>query len=208
VMNAPQESIPAAEPEPVAPSIAVFAEPVATPIAEPVMAPPPAPVMAPPAPAVEVAVPAPSLVATAVATPSPATGQAAGGYDIAALQNAIVNELSASKGHSSAADQMDESTFTVEGNELRVQTTLSAGMVKLLINAEAEKIIKTSLRLQGAGDLKLVLLPGSAANAAAKKDRPAAAGSVKATAMEHPIVQQAQKLFNAEIRTVIDLREK
>ncbi|NUQ29444.1 MAG: DNA polymerase III subunit gamma/tau [Acidobacteriaceae bacterium] len=208
VMEEPQESTSAAEPEPVAPSIAVFAEPVATPIAEPVMAPPPAPVMAPPAPAVEVAVPAPSLVATAVATPSPAAGQASGGYDVAALQSAIVNELSASKGHSSAADQMDESTFTIEGNELRVQTTLSAGMLKLLINAEAEKIIKASLRLHGAGDLKLVLLPGSAANAAAKKDRPAAAGSIKASAMEHPIVQQAQKLFNAEIRTVIDLREK
>ncbi|WP_263418037.1 DNA polymerase III subunit gamma/tau [Terriglobus albidus] len=197
-------AIPFTAPEPVVPSIAVFAEP----IAEPVMAPPPAPVMAPPAPPIEVAVPAPAPVATAVATPSPAAGQAAGGYDIAALQNAIVNELSASKGHSSAADQMDESTFTIEGNELRVQTTLSAGMLKLLINAEAEKIIKTSLRLQGAADLKLVLLPGSAANAAAKKDRPAAAGSVKAAAMEHPIVQQAQKLFNAEIRTVIDLREK
>ncbi|MBW8749260.1 MAG: hypothetical protein JF584_17215, partial [Acidobacteria bacterium] len=200
--------IPAAAPEPVAPSVAIFAEPVATPIAEPVMAPPPAPVMAPPAPLVEVVVPAPSPLATAVATPSPAASQAAGSYDVAALQNAIVNELSASKGHSSAADQMDESTFTIEGNELRVQTTLSAGMLKLLINAEAEKIIKTSLRLQGAGDLKLVLLPGSAANAAAKKDRPAAAGSIKASAMEHPIVQQAQKLFNAEIRTVIDLREK
>ncbi|MGO4210139.1 DNA polymerase III subunit gamma/tau [Terriglobus sp. 2YAB30_2] len=208
VMEAPQASIPAATPEPVAPSIAVFAEPVATPIAEPVMAPPPAPVMAPPSPPVELVIPAPSPVATAVATPSPAAVQAAGGYDIAALQNAIVNELSASKGHSSAADQMDESTFTIEGNELRIQTTLSAGMLKLLINAEAEKIIKTSLRLQGAGDLKLMLLAGSAANAAAKKDRPAAAGSIKASAMEHPIVQQAQKLFNAEIRTVIDLREK
>jgi len=183
-----QASVPVAMPEPVAPSIAVFAEPVATPIA------------------VEIATPAaPAPIATAVAPPAPAT---AGGYDIAALQNGIVNELSASKGHSSAADQMDESTFTIEGNELRVQTTLSAGMLKLLINADAEKIIKASLRLQGAGDLKLVLLPGSAANAAAKKDRPAAAGSVKATAMEHPIVQQAQKLFNAEIRTVIDLREK
>jgi DNA polymerase-3 subunit gamma/tau len=207
-METPQASIPAAAPEPEAPSIAVFAEPIAIPIAEPVIAPPPAPAMAPPVRAVEVVVPAPAPVPTTVTTPPPAADQTAGGYDVAALQNGIVNELSASKGHSSAADQMDESTFTIEGNELRVQTTLSAGMLKLLINAEAEKIIKASLRLQGAGDLKLVLLPGSAANAAAKKDRPAAAGSVKATAMEHPIVQQAQKLFNAEIRTVIDLREK
>jgi DNA polymerase-3 subunit gamma/tau len=30
---------------------------------------------------------------------------------------------------------------------------------------------------------------------------------VQAKAMEHPMVQQAQKLFSAEIQTVIDLRE-
>lgn len=148
-----------------------------------------------------------TLVSEDEPTSQPAI-QPTGSYDVAALQNAIVNELSASKGHSSAAEQLDEFTFSIEGNELRIQTTLSAGMLKLLINAEAEKIIKTSLRLNGAGDLKLILLPGSAANAAAKKDRPAAAGSIKAAAMEHPIVQQAQKLFNAEVRTVIDLREK
>jgi DNA polymerase-3 subunit gamma/tau len=43
--------------------------------------------------------------------------------------------------------------------------------------------------------------------AAAKKPRAAKAGSVQAMAMEHPIVQRAQTLFNAEIQSVIDLRE-
>ena len=58
----------------------------------------------------------------------------------------------------------------------------------------------------GAGSLKLVLLPG-AATAVEKKQRAAKTGSVQAKAMEHPIVQQAQRLFQAEIRNVIDLRE-
>jgi DNA polymerase-3 subunit gamma/tau len=43
--------------------------------------------------------------------------------------------------------------------------------------------------------------------AAVKKPRAAKSGSAQAKAMEHPIVQRAQTLFNAEIRSVIDLRE-
>jgi DNA polymerase-3 subunit gamma/tau len=40
-----------------------------------------------------------------------------------------------------------------------------------------------------------------------KAPKPARTGSAQAKALEHPMVQQAQKLFNAEIQTVIDLRE-
>jgi DNA polymerase-3 subunit gamma/tau len=54
--------------------------------------------------------------------------------------------------------------------------------------------------------LKLVLLPGSASSAA-KKPKIAKAGSVEDMAAKHPVVQEAQRLFNAEIRNVIDLRD-
>jgi DNA polymerase-3 subunit gamma/tau len=50
-------------------------------------------------------------------------------------------------------------------------------------------------------------LPGTPAPAATKKDRVPRTGSVHAKALEHPMVQQAQKLFHADIQTVIDLRE-
>ena len=54
---------------------------------------------------------------------------------------------------------------------------------------------------------RLTLLPGSPSAGATKKPKTARTGSVQAKALEHPMVQQAQKLFNAEIQTVIDLRE-
>jgi DNA polymerase-3 subunit gamma/tau len=55
--------------------------------------------------------------------------------------------------------------------------------------------------------LKLLLLPGAGAPAAgAKKPRTASRpGSAQAKAEQHPLVQQARKLFDAEIQTVIDL---
>jgi DNA polymerase-3 subunit gamma/tau len=77
----------------------------------------------------------------------------------------------------------------------------------MVINADADRIVRTALRSSGAGQLKLVLLPGAATAAAAKKPRAAKTGSAQAKAMDHPVVQQAQRLFNAEIRNVIDLRD-
>jgi DNA polymerase III subunit gamma/tau len=77
-------------------------------------------------------------------------------------------------------------------------------MLSVVINPEAEKIARATLR--PAGVIKLTLLAGaSSPPPAAKKLKPARTGSAQARAMEHPMVQQAQKLFDAEIQSVIDL---
>jgi DNA polymerase-3 subunit gamma/tau len=111
------------------------------------------------------------------------------------------------KSQGSAADALADADWSIENNEIRVQTELSKTMLAMVINPEADKIVRTALRHAGAGTLKLVLLPGAANASAMKKPRPAKTGSVQAKAMEHPVVQQAQRLFNAEIRNVIDLRD-
>ena len=121
------------------------------------------------------------------------------------LQRAAVEALTNAKGQDSAADALDEAEWSVDGSEVRVQTGVSKTMLPMVVNPEAEKIVKAAIRDAGAGTLKLVLLPGTAG--AAKKPRAAKSGSAQAKAMEHPVVQQAQKLFQAEIRTVIDLRD-
>ena len=119
-----------------------------------------------------------------------------------APQQAVVEALAAAK-QSSAADAMADASWTIADGEARVQTGLSKTMLPVVMNADAEKIVRSALRK--AGILKLALMPGEAAPAAAKKPR--RTGSVQAKALEHPMVQQAQKLFHADIQTVIDLRE-
>jgi DNA polymerase-3 subunit gamma/tau len=119
-------------------------------------------------------------------------------------QQAVVAALAAAK-QSSAADAMADAVWTVANGEATVQTELSKTMLPVVMNAEAEKIARAALH--AAGIPKLTLLTGTAAPAAAKKTRPARSGSVQAKALEHPMVQQAQKLFQAEIQTVIDLRD-
>ncbi len=122
------------------------------------------------------------------------------------FQKAAVDALMAAKNQDTAADALADAEWVVAEGEVRVQTELSKTMLPMVINAEAEKIVRTAVRDAGAGAMKLVLLPG-VKKATAKKARAPRSGSAQAKAMEHPIVQRAQTLFNAEVRSVIDLRE-
>ena len=133
--------------------------------------------------------------------------QASSSLDAEALQAAAVDALSKVKNQATPADALADAVWTVTNGEVQVQTELSKTMLSMVINSETEKLVKSALREAGAGALKLVLLPGVKTAAAPKKPRAAKSGSAQAKAMEHPIVQRAQTLFNAEIRTVIDLRD-
>jgi DNA polymerase-3 subunit gamma/tau len=125
-----------------------------------------------------------------------------------ALQAAAISVLTGVRNQSSAADAMGDAEWTVTEGEIRVQTELSKTMLPMVINAEAEKLVKAALQKAGSGALKLMLLPGvKVEGAAKKKPKTAKSGSAQAKAMEHPVVQRAQTLFNAEIRSVIDLRD-
>jgi DNA polymerase-3 subunit gamma/tau len=118
-------------------------------------------------------------------------------------QLAVVQALTAAA-QTSAAEALDDALWTIANGEALIQTTLSKTMLPAVLNSEAEKLLRSVLR--DAGIHKLTLLPAAAAPPA-KKPRPARTGSVQARALEHPMVQQAQKLFSADLQSVIDLRE-
>jgi DNA polymerase-3 subunit gamma/tau len=125
--------------------------------------------------------------------------------DVAGLQRQVVEALGAAK-QNSAAEAMEEASWTLENGEARVQTDVRPKLLSLVINAEAEKIARATLR--AAGILKLTILPAAVdapESAGPKKPKIARSGSAQAKALAHPMVQQAQKLFDAEIQTVIDL---
>jgi DNA polymerase III subunit gamma/tau len=133
--------------------------------------------------------------------------QPSGLHSAEALQKAAVDALTGARSQDTAADALSDAEWTVVDGEVRVQTELSKTMLPMVVNAEAEKLIKAALQKAGGGTLKLLLLPGVKVAAAPKKPRAAKSGSAQAMAMEHPIVQRAQTLFNAEIQSVIDLRD-
>ncbi len=131
------------------------------------------------------------------------------GSEAVEFQRAAFEALQAATMQRTAADALDDAEWTVVGSELRVQMQVSKTMLPTVINAEAEKILRATVRERGGAALKVVLLPGvsGATAAATKKPRTAKSGSVEEIAAKHPVVQEAQRLFGAEIRNVIDLRD-
>ncbi|HEX3572692.1 MAG TPA: hypothetical protein VHU44_17880, partial [Acidobacteriaceae bacterium] len=144
-----------------------------------------------------------SIDEAASAASAPTSASAESGSAEEARRHAIAALRNAKQ--SSAADAMEDAVWTMADGEARIQTELSKVMLPVLMNAEAEKILRAAALK--AGVLRLTLLPGIPPAVSAKKPKTARVGSVQAKAQEHPMVQQAQKLFQAEIQTVIDLRE-
>ena len=64
-----------------------------------------------------------------------------------------------------------------------------------------------ALREAGATQ-KMTVVPGETAEPASDAPRVRSRDSIEAVALGNPLVRQAQELFHAEVRSVLDLREK
>jgi DNA polymerase-3 subunit gamma/tau len=152
----------------------------------------------------EVSIPPPSVTSNRQVLPDIYASEAST-PDPTRLQQAAVDALSAAKSQSTAADAIADSEFTLTGTSLTIQTAVSKTLLPTVLNPEAEKILRATINTLAPG-VAIQIVPGAAAkSASSKKPRSAASGTAAARAMEHPIVQEAQRLFNAEIRNVIDL---
>jgi DNA polymerase-3 subunit gamma/tau len=112
-------------------------------------------------------------------------------------------------GHVSAAQLLGGGAWAIDGGNLRIEVTgMGKKMLALTVNAAAEKIIRQELQKLGAPP-RILVVPGegSAASAAAPMATPLA-GSIQEAALANPLVQRAREIFNAEVRSVVDLRQK
>jgi len=80
-------------------------------------------------------------------------------------------------------------------------------MLALTVNAAAEKMIRQELQRQGA-PTRFMVVPGEGPVASSSASAPPLAGSIEEAALANPMVQKAKELFNAEVRSVLDLRQK
>jgi len=114
-------------------------------------------------------------------------------------------------GHNSAAQLLGTGAWTLDGSSLRIEVPgVGKKMLALKVNGAAEKIIRQELQRLGAPARFLVVPAEGAAQAAGPIAAPTAplAGSIHEAALANPLVQRAQKVFKAEVRSVLDLRPK
>ncbi|MGC1424730.1 MAG: DNA polymerase III subunit gamma/tau [Terracidiphilus sp.] len=122
------------------------------------------------------------------------------------VQRAIIAAL-AEAGHASASTLLSTARFTLEATSLRVEVPgMGKKMLSLTVNAAAEKIFKQELQRLG-GPARFMVIPGEGVASTSSVSAPVE-GSIQQAALEHPMVQRAKELFNAEVRSVVDLRTK
>jgi DNA polymerase-3 subunit gamma/tau len=133
---------------------------------------------------------------------------ATNGAGVEHVREAIVAAL-VSAGHSSAAQLLGAGEWKVDGTTVRVAAPgMGKKMLSLTVNAAAEKVIRQELQRLGA-PARFMVTPGAgSASTAVAEPIAAPAGSVQEAALAHPLVKRAQEIFKAEVRSVVDLRQK
>jgi DNA polymerase-3 subunit gamma/tau len=95
---------------------------------------------------------------------------------------------------------------------LRIEVAgMGKKMVALTINPAAEKIIRQELQRLGAPTRFLIVPAEGTGQENSQSAAPMAAplaGSIQEAALANPLVQRAKEIFNAEVRSVVDLRQK
>ena len=158
----------------------------------------------------EAAVAAPAEAEVAAAEPAAESlpvVAAAGSPDVGVLREGVVQAL-AKDGLVSASTLLGAGSWTLDAGNLRIEVAgMGKKMLALTVNPAAEKIIRAELqRLGGPG--RFMVVPGEGAAAGAMAAAAPLAGSVQEEAMKNPLVQKAKEIFNAEVRSVVDLRAK
>ena len=142
--------------------------------------------------------------AATAGTPTPENSQ--NKLEVEDVQKAMVAAL-AQQGHASASKLISTARFTLEATSLRIEVPgIGKKMLALTVNAAAEKIVKQELQRLG-GPARFMVIPGEGVAATSSVSAPVA-GSIQQAALEHPMVQRAKEIFNAEVRSVVDLRTK
>ncbi len=138
----------------------------------------------------------------------PQTAAVRSDVDLAAVCEAVASALE-NEGHHTAAALLSSASWTIADNTIQAAIAVKKTMLSLTMNSEAEKIAKAALRAAGwPQKLSLVSAEGETPEKVAAPPRKVSGGNAHGRALKHPLIQQAQELFKAEVRSVIDLSEK
>jgi DNA polymerase-3 subunit gamma/tau len=106
---------------------------------------------------------------------------------------------------------LENAEWTLNGNALIAKAAASATMIEMSFPAEARRVAGAAASGLAGRPIKLQVEPGGAQPSATVPRQASTAtsyGSARNRAEQDPIVQRMKEKFGAEIRTVIDYREK
>ena len=148
---------------------------------------------------------APVIAAEALATPE---------LSLPKLQAGILTALEEAS-HRTPAERLEEGDWRVQGTELVIAVPVGEKLLGMVFSPDVRKIINSAAATVASGPVKVTLQSSGVGNgngngntAKAPIARVGNGLGARARASEDPIVKRMQEKFGAEIRTVIDYRDK
>jgi DNA polymerase-3 subunit gamma/tau len=139
---------------------------------------------------------------------SGAVNDAADRSDAGAILGRVLAELE-NNGDKTLAFMLESGSVVLQGADLVVTIARPASMIDVVMGQEQKRVANAAASLAAGRPLKVNVVSGVAANGGATVVRPVRDGvSARSRAAEEPVVQRMMQKFGAEIRTVIDQREK
>jgi DNA polymerase-3 subunit gamma/tau len=121
------------------------------------------------------------------------------------LRDVVLNAL---QNQPMLVSMLEAAQWSLEGNSLVARVASSSTMIDMSFNADARRVASAAASGAAGRPIKMQVLPGGAAPPASPSRRPSSNGSARSRAEQDPLVRSMQETFGAEIRTVIDYREK
>jgi len=132
--------------------------------------------------------------------------EAASAAQLDSLREPVLNALTAG-GHQMLVSMLEGGEWRVEGNELVIKVSASATVIDMTFGADARRLAIATASGAAGRALKLKVIPGSGGTGAVT-NRPSSNGGGRSRAEQDPIVRRMKEKFGAEIRTIIDYKDK
>ena len=120
------------------------------------------------------------------------------------LASRVVRELEGK--HGMLAHHLEQGEWKVEEGGVFVRTGASTKMLEMLLKPDARKMMNEAASSALGRQVKVQVVGGAANGNSVSVPAPARPGRTRAS--EDPVVRRMQEKFGAEIRTVIDHKEK
>jgi hypothetical protein len=121
------------------------------------------------------------------------------------LRDAVLNALSGG-GHRILINMLETAEWQVEGNEVLIEVASSATVLEMSLGADAKRLMIATVSEALGRAMKLRVVAGGGAQGVG---RPVSTnGGGRGRAEQDPVVRRMKEKFGAEIRTIIDYKEK
>jgi len=124
--------------------------------------------------------------------------------DADSLRDAALNALSRQP---MLVSMLETAQWSLSGNSLIAKVTASSTLIEMSFTSEARRTASAAASGLAGRPIKMQVEPGATAPGAPRRAS-SANGSARSRAEQDPVVQRMQEKFGAEIRTVIDYRNR